>query len=40
MPKTIYAYLNLGPLKETEIIIQLANHINAYPDGVNKNALV
>ena len=31
MPKSIYASLNLDPLKETEIIIQLADRTNAYP---------
>ncbi|XP_071912208.1 uncharacterized protein [Coffea arabica] len=31
MPKTIYASLNLGPLKGTGIIIQLADLTNAYP---------
>ena len=29
MPYSIYAYLNLGPLEETGIIIQLANRSNA-----------
>ncbi|XP_027151784.1 uncharacterized protein LOC113751831 [Coffea eugenioides] len=40
MPKAIYASLNLGPLKETGIIIQLANRTNAYPDGVIEDVLV
>nr|XP_027060970.1 uncharacterized protein LOC113687591 [Coffea arabica] len=40
MPKSMYASLNLGPLKETEIIIQLADRTNAYPDGLVENVLV
>ncbi|XP_027152279.1 uncharacterized protein LOC113752362 [Coffea eugenioides] len=40
MPKSIYASLNLGPLKETGIIIQLANRTNAYPEGLIEDVLV
>nr|XP_027124316.1 uncharacterized protein LOC113741018 [Coffea arabica] len=40
MPKAIYASLNLGPLKEIGIIIQLADRTNAYPDGVIEDVLV
>ncbi|XP_027167377.1 uncharacterized protein LOC113767466 [Coffea eugenioides] len=40
MPKSMYASLNLSPLKETEIIIQLANRTNAYPDGLVEDVLV
>ncbi|XP_027152312.1 uncharacterized protein LOC113752399 [Coffea eugenioides] len=40
MPRAIYASLNLGPLKETDIIIQLADRTNAYPDGVIEDVLV
>ncbi|XP_027108763.2 uncharacterized protein [Coffea arabica] len=40
MPKSIYASLNLGPLKETGIIIQLADRTNAYPDGLIEDVLV
>nr|XP_027086696.1 uncharacterized protein LOC113708441 [Coffea arabica] len=40
MPKTIFASLNLGPLKETAIIIQLANRTNAYPEGLVEDVLV
>nr|XP_027097521.1 uncharacterized protein LOC113717071 [Coffea arabica] len=40
MPKSIYASLKLGPLKETEIIIQLADRTNAYSDGLVENVLV
>ncbi|XP_027166489.1 uncharacterized protein LOC113766504 [Coffea eugenioides] len=40
MPKSMYASLNLGPLKETEIIIQLADRTNAYPNGLVEDVLV
>ncbi|XP_071918753.1 uncharacterized protein [Coffea arabica] len=40
MPRSIYNMLNLGPLKETGIIIQLADRSNAYPDGVLEDILV
>ncbi|XP_027062706.1 uncharacterized protein [Coffea arabica] len=40
MPKSIYDSLNLGPLKETGIIIQLADPTFAYPDGIVENVLV
>ncbi|XP_027166238.1 uncharacterized protein LOC113766225 [Coffea eugenioides] len=40
MPKSIYVSLNLGPLKETEIIIQLADRTNAYVDGLVEDVLV
>ncbi|XP_071932871.1 uncharacterized protein [Coffea arabica] len=40
MPKTIYTSLNLGPLKETTIIIQLTNYTNAYPEGIVEDVLV
>ncbi|XP_071905840.1 uncharacterized protein [Coffea arabica] len=40
MPKSIYACLKLGPLKETGIIIQLADRTNAYPDGLVEDVLV
>ena len=40
MPKTIYASLNLGPLKETVVIIQLTDRTNAYPDGLIEDILV
>ncbi|XP_062086262.1 uncharacterized protein LOC133792378 [Humulus lupulus] len=35
-----HASLNLGPLKETRVIVQLANHTNAYPLGVVEDVLV
>ncbi|XP_071912226.1 uncharacterized protein [Coffea arabica] len=40
MPKIIYAFLNLGPLKGTGIIIQLADRTNAYPEGLIEDILV
>nr|XP_027076854.1 uncharacterized protein LOC113700582 [Coffea arabica] len=40
MPKSIYDSLNLGPLKETGIIIQLADRTCAYPDGIVDDVLV
>ncbi|XP_027118735.1 uncharacterized protein [Coffea arabica] len=40
MPKSMYASLNLSPLKEIEIIIQLADRTNAYPDGLIEDVLV
>nr|XP_027120412.1 uncharacterized protein LOC113737367 [Coffea arabica] len=40
MPKTIYTSLNLGPLKGTDIIIQLADRTNAYPEGLVEDVLV
>ncbi|XP_027183921.1 uncharacterized protein LOC113782214 [Coffea eugenioides] len=40
MPESMYASLNLGPLKETEILIQLADRTNAYPDGLIEDVLV
>ncbi|XP_071939032.1 uncharacterized protein [Coffea arabica] len=39
MPKSIYASLKLDPLKETGIIIQLADRTNAYPDGLVEDVL-
>ncbi|XP_071939985.1 uncharacterized protein [Coffea arabica] len=38
--KTIYALLNFGPLKETRIIIQLADRTYAYLDGLVEDVLV
>ncbi|XP_071920743.1 uncharacterized protein [Coffea arabica] len=40
MPKTIYVSLNLGLLKGTSIIIQLADCTNAYPKGLVEDVLV
>ena len=40
MSFSIYASLNLGPLEETGVIIQLADRSNAYPRGVVEDVLV
>ncbi|KAL5573539.1 hypothetical protein UlMin_023136 [Ulmus minor] len=40
MPSSIFASLNLGPLKETGVIIQLADRSNTYPKGVIEDVLV
>lgn len=40
MPYSVYASLNLGPLEETGITIQLADRSNAYPKGVVEDVLV
>ena len=40
MPYSIYASLNLGPLEETGVIIQLANRSNTYPRRVIEDVLV
>ena len=40
MPLSIYKVLNLGPLKETRVVIQLADRSNAYPEGIVEDVLV
>ena len=40
MPHSVYVSLKLGPLKQTGVIIQLADHSNAYPERVVKDVLV
>ena len=40
MPFSIYTSLNLGPIKKTGVIIQLADRSNAYPMGVVEDVLV
>ncbi|XP_071924916.1 uncharacterized protein [Coffea arabica] len=40
MSKTIYTSLNLGPLKGTGIIIQLADRTNGYPERLVEDVLV
>ncbi|XP_051141221.1 uncharacterized protein LOC127258426 [Andrographis paniculata] len=40
MPRSIYDSLNLGSLKKTGIIIQLADRTHAYPDGMIEDVLV
>ena len=38
-PYSIYTSLNLGPLEETGVIIQLADRFNTYPKGVVEDVL-
>ena len=40
MPYSIYTSLNLGPLEETGVIIQLVDRSNTYPRGVIEDVLV
>ncbi|KAJ9189783.1 hypothetical protein P3X46_001037 [Hevea brasiliensis] len=40
MSYSVFQTLNLGPLKETSVIIQLADHSNAYPLRVIEDVLV
>ncbi|CAN6562634.1 unnamed protein product [Malus baccata var. baccata] len=40
MSYSIYASMHLGELKNDGVIIQLANHYNAYPKGVLEDVLV
>ena len=40
MSLSIYFSSNLDPLKEAEIVIQLANRSNSYPKGVLEDVLV
>jgi hypothetical protein len=40
MPLLIYKVLNLGPLKETRVIIQLADMFNTYPQTIVEDVLV
>ncbi|XP_031274923.1 uncharacterized protein LOC116133349 [Pistacia vera] len=40
MPYSLYLDLNLGTLKETGVVIQLADRSNAYPKGVVEYVLV
>ena len=40
MPSSMYFSLNLGVLKQTGIVIQLADGFNAYPRGVLEDVLV
>ncbi|XP_057791181.1 uncharacterized protein LOC131008311 [Salvia miltiorrhiza] len=40
MPYSVYKDLQLGPLKDTRVIIQLANRSTAYPKGVVEDVLV
>ena len=40
MSLSLYKKLNLGPMKETRIIIQLANRSTIYPEGMMEDMLV
>lgn len=40
IPRSVYDKLNLGELKKTSLIIQLADRSNAYPDGVLEDVLI
>ncbi|KAL0403700.1 UNVERIFIED_CONTAM: Retrovirus-related Pol polyprotein from transposon.6 [Sesamum radiatum] len=40
MPLTIFKSLNVGPLKETGVVIQLADRSIVYPEGVLEDVLV
>ena len=40
MPLSMYKSLNIGPLKETGVVLQLADRTNAYPEGVVEDVLV
>ena len=40
MPRSVYDKLNLGELKKTGIVIQLADRSNTYPDGVLEDVLI
>lgn len=40
MPHSIYSANRMGPLKETGVIIQLANRTNVYPTSVLEDVLV
>ncbi|XP_057792999.1 uncharacterized protein LOC131009358 [Salvia miltiorrhiza] len=40
MPYSVYKDLQLGPLKDTRVIIQLADRSTAYPEGVVEDVLV
>ncbi|XP_026452046.1 uncharacterized protein LOC113352443 [Papaver somniferum] len=40
MPSSIYDSLNLGPLKGTWVVLELANRSNVYPKGIVENVLV
>ena len=40
LPLSMYKYLKPGPMKETRIIIQLADRSNTYPEGMVEDVLV
>ncbi|XP_010247770.1 PREDICTED: uncharacterized protein LOC104590728 [Nelumbo nucifera] len=39
MQYSIYCALNFGPLKETRVVIQLADHSSTYPEGIVEDVL-
>ncbi|XP_057808682.1 uncharacterized protein LOC131023155 [Salvia miltiorrhiza] len=40
MPLSMYQDLEIGPLKPTRVVIQLADRSNVYPDGILEDVLV
>ncbi|XP_073120478.1 uncharacterized protein [Henckelia pumila] len=40
MPYSVYAFLNLGPLNETDIVIQMADRSTIFPRGLLEDVLV
>ena len=40
MPRSVYDKLCLGVLKKTDLIIQLADESNVYPNGVLEDVLI
>ena len=40
MPRSVCDSLNLEPLEQTSLVIQLADRSNAHPDGVLESVLV
>jgi len=40
MPRSVYGSLNIGPVEQTNLVIQLADRSNAYPNGVLEDFLV
>ena len=40
MPRSVYDNLNLGQLKKTDVVLQLADRSSIYPDGVLEDVLV
>lgn len=40
MPYSIYPLLNIGPLKNTSVILQLVDMPKAYPKGILEDLLV
>ena len=40
MPRSVYVKLNLGELKKTGVVLQLADRSSIHPDGVLEDVLV